>query len=65
MNDAEIAEAVDQILSRYTPPKTTIKATTQLEHCQANKPLDLKTIVSQALAETLKAASTPNDEPRK
>lgn len=78
MNDVEIAQAVDQILSRYTKPASvtphdTVTATTALKPSTRNPvvtnktaerstSIELQNIVSQALAEALRGRTKGETE---
>ena len=65
MNDAEIAQVVDKILSQYTEPKVENEATPLVSAVKKDAKkaaaFDLTSIVSRALAETLNAGSHPQD----
>lgn len=65
MNDAEIAQVVDKILSQYTEPKAETEATPLVSDAKKDAPktaaFDLTSIVSRALADTLNASSYPKD----
>ena len=78
MNDVEIAQAVDQILSRYTKPVSvtphdTVTATTALKPATRNPvvtkktaerstSIELQNIVSQSLAEALRGRTKGETE---
>ena len=65
MNDAEIAQVVDKILSQYTEPKVETEATPLVSDAKKDAKkaasFDLTRIVSRALAETLHVDSHPKN----
>lgn len=65
MNDAEIAQIVDKILSQYTDPTVETEATPLVSGARKDTKkaasFDLTRIVSRALAETLHAGSHPKN----